>query len=149
VKVRGTTIGYLAESNGYDQSLAVTVDARLPRPWLMKALGMRLGDGRTIHYVDGDGCVVFQDPTAEGGFTTTAVVGRTAFLELLTQEKLAAVWLIAGEKNVYGHSPGNGFGGRRDYVRVAHSVGSSLTMSDRATKLSPPSAEQLKVLQES
>ena len=139
VKVRGTTIGYLAEERGYDQSLAVTVEARLPRPWLMKALDLHLGDGRAIEYVDSDSRVVFQNPTAEGGSTTTALIDRTAFLEVLSRENLAAVWLIAGEKNVYGQTFGDGFGGRRHYARVAHSAGRSLTIGDRATKLSPPS----------
>lgn len=148
VKVRGTTIGYLAEDRGYDQSLAVTVQARLPRPWLMKALDLRLGDGRAIEYVDSDSRVVFQNPTAEDGSTTTALIDRTAFLEVLSREKLAAVWLIAGEKNVYGQAYGDGFGGRRHYVRVAHSAGHSLTIGNRETKLSPPSTAQLQALQE-
>ena len=146
VKVRGTTIGYLAEERGYDQSLSVTVEARLPRPWLMNALDLRLGDGRAIKYVNRNGQVVFQDPTAEGGSTTATLIDRKAFLDLLARERLAAVWLIAGEKNIYGQKPGDGFGGRRHYARVIHSVGRGLSIGPRATKLSAPSAAQLKAL---
>lgn len=146
VKVRGTTIGYLAEDRGYDQSLAVMIEARLPRPWLMNALDLHLGDGRAFRYVDTDGRVVFQDPTAEGGSTTAALIDREAFLGLLAKKRLAAVWLIAGEKNVYGQKPGEGFGGRRHYARVAHSVGKALSIGTRATKLSAPSAAQLQAL---
>jgi hypothetical protein len=146
VQIRGTTIGYLAEERGYDQSLAVTVEARLPRPWLMRALDVRLGDGRAIEYVDRDGRTLFRDPTAEGAARTAALIDRAAFLGLLAREELAAVWLIAGEKNVYGGRSGNGFGGRCYYARVAHSVGGPLTLADRATSLAGPSAEQLKAL---
>lgn len=146
VKVRGTTIGYLAEDRGYDQSLAVMIEARLPRPWLMAALDLRLGDGRAFRYVDADGRVVFQDPTAEGGSTTAALIDRKAFLGLLAKRKLAAVWLIAGEKNVYGEGPGDGFGGRRTYSRIAHTVGKALSISARMSKLAPPSAKQLEAL---
>jgi hypothetical protein len=146
VQIRGTTIGYLAEERGYDQSLAVTVEARLPRPWLMRALDLRLGDGRAIEYVDRDGRTLFRDPTAEGAATTTALIDRAAFLGLLACEELAAVWLIAGEKNVYGGRQGDGFGGSRYYARVAHSVGGPLTLGDRATRLDAPSAAQLEAI---
>ncbi|MDT8332904.1 AAA family ATPase [Roseomonas gilardii] len=146
VQIRGTTIGYLAEERGYDQSLAVTVEARLLRPWLMRALDLRLGDGRAIEYVDRDGRTLFRDPTAEGAATTMALIDRTAFLGLLTREDLAAVWLIAGEKNVYGSGSGKDFGGRRYYARVAHSVGGPLTLGDQATRLAAPSAAQLEAI---
>jgi len=146
VEIRGTTIGYLAEERGYDQSLAVTVEARLPSPWLARALDVRLGAGGAIEYVDRDGRTLFLDPTAEGAATTAALVDRSAFLGLLAREELAAVWLIAGEKNVYGGRKGDGFGGRRYYARVAYSVGGPLTLGDRATSLAGPSAAQLKAL---
>lgn len=146
MQVRGTTITYLAEERGYDQSLAATVEARLPRPWLMRALDLRLGDGRAIEYVDRNGRTVFRDPTAESAATTSALIDRAAFLGLLAREELAAVWLIAGEKNVYGGRSTDGFGGRRYYARVAHSVGGPLTLGDSATSLACPSANQLKAL---
>lgn len=146
VQVRGTTIGYFAEERGYDQSLAVTVEARLPRPWLMRALDLRLGDGRAIAYVDRDGRTLFRDPTAEGAAATTALIDREAFLSLLARDELAAVWLIAGEKNVYGGKSGDGFGGRRYYARVAYSAGGPLTLGDRTTSLASPSAAQLNAL---
>lgn len=148
VQVRGTTIGYLAEAQGYDQSLAITVEARLPRPWLMRALDLRLGNGRAIAYVDGDGRTLFRDLTAEGSGGTMALIDRAAFLELLAREELAAVWMIAGEKNVYGGKSGDGFGGRRYYARVAHSAGGPLILGDRATSLACPSAAQLKALRD-
>ncbi|QRE76828.1 hypothetical protein [Methylobacterium aquaticum] len=144
--VRGTTIGYLAEERSYDQSLAMTVEASLPRPWLMQALDLRLGDGRAIAYVDRNGRTLFRDPTAEGAATTTALIDRMAFLDLLAREGLAAVWLIAGEKNVYGGRPGDGFGGRRYYARVAHTTGGPLTLRERVTRLDSPSSKQLRAL---
>jgi hypothetical protein len=148
VQLRGTTIGYLAEERGYDQSLAVTVEARLPRPWLMRALDLRLGDGRAIEYVDLNGRTLFRDPTAEGASTTTAIIDRAAFLGLLARDELAAVWLIAGEKNIYGGRSRDGFGGRRYYARVAHSVGGPLTLEDGSTNLASPSAAQLMALRD-
>lgn len=61
-----------------------------------------------------------------------APTDRTAFVAFLAHEKLAAVWLIASEKNVAGRSLGAGFGGRRFYARMAHRVGGE---GDRVTKL--------------
>ncbi|MBW4652277.1 MAG: hypothetical protein KME20_04400 [Kaiparowitsia implicata GSE-PSE-MK54-09C] len=148
LRVRATTVGYLAEEGNYDQSVDVNVDARLPCRWLMDALGLRLGDGRAFEYLDGDGRVLFMDPTAEGNSSTAALIDRAAFLELLDRERLAAVWLTAGEKNVYGESPGDGFGGRQHYARVAFSIGKELRLADRSTKLDPPSPEQLDALRD-
>lgn len=149
VPVRATTIGFLAESTGHDQSLSVNVDARLPAQWLMKALNLRLGDGRAIEFLDGSGQTVFRDPTAEGGSFTAALIDRKVFMELLDRDGLAAVWLIGGEKNVYGRSMERGFGGRRHYARVAWSTGGDLTLGARASELIEPSASQLQALRDS
>lgn len=148
LSVRATTIGFLAESSGHDQSLDVNVDARLPAPWLMEALCLRLGDGRAIEFVDGSGLVVFRDPTAEGGSISAALIDRNAFLDMLRREDLAAVWLIGGEKNIYGGSIDRGFGGRREYARIAWSAGGELTVGARGSNLIEPSVKQLRDLRE-
>lgn len=147
VSVRALTLNYLAEDSGYDQSLARTVDAELPSPWLINSLGLRLHDGRKIAYVDDAGQIIYQDPSSEERSITAALVDQKAFLAMLKRERLAAVWLIGGEKNVYGrHS--DGFGGRRHYARVLHTTGGDLVTEKRASKLDEPSKDQLQALRD-
>jgi hypothetical protein len=147
VRVRTTTLGYLIEASGYDKSIVNNIDARLPTEWLIKALGLRLGDGRAIEYVDASGRPIYRDPTAMESSVVGAYVERDAFLSMLGRDGMAAVWLVDGEKNVYGGGgAGNAFGGRRRYARLAHSIGGDLTLEARSSHLHEPSKSQLKTL---
>jgi len=111
--VRPTVSDYLAERGGYDYSVDETVRIKLPAPWLAKAMGLRLQDGRKPTFVDADGEIRFFDPSViEPGYQA-ALVDRDAFLAMLGREGLSAIWIIAGEKAVFGgKDPHVGFGGR-------------------------------------
>jgi hypothetical protein len=79
----------------------------------MDGLHLRLGDGRKLHYVGQNDDVLFFDPSVSGPGPQAALVDHDAFVNLLKQQDLTAVWVIAGEKGVYGgRDPGMGFGGR-------------------------------------
>lgn len=67
-------------------------------------------------------------------------------MDMLARNDLSAVWLINGEKNVYGDSHSDGFGGRRYYSRVIWSDGTDLQMEPRGSELSPPDSSQLAAL---
>ena len=118
VPTRATVADYTCERGGYDYSLDETVHVELPAPWLARALGVRLSDGRKLNYVDSNGSVVFYDPSVGELGPQAALVDRAAFLGMLEREGLSAVWVIAGEKNVYGGH--EAFGGRALHTAVYH-----------------------------
>lgn len=146
VRLRGITQGYLAETGGFDYSIHTNIDARVPQAWLIEALGLRLVDGRDILYADAEGSPVYREATAVGGRTTVALLRRQAFLAMLKRQKLTAIWLTGGEKNIYGTSGGNGFGGRRYYSSVVWSDGGPLQAATRGWSLSEPDPAQLAAL---
>ncbi|KAF2990930.1 hypothetical protein MJC1_02028 [Methylocystis sp. MJC1] len=118
VPTRATVADYMCERGGYDYSLDETVHVELPAPWLASALRICLSDGRKLNYVDVNGNVVFYDPSVTEIGPQAALVDRNAFLAMLEREGLAAVWVIAGEKSVYGGR--DAFGGRALHTAVYH-----------------------------
>lgn len=148
VSIRPTTAEYLAEASGYDASIEQNIALNLPAGWLMDGLGMRLTDGATIQYVDRDGIVRFMDPSVAMTGRSAALIDRNAFLAFLKREKLAAIWAISGEKNVYGEGHGGGFGGRWTFTRILHSSGSDIVALGRYQTFDPPSESQLASLKE-
>lgn len=145
-RLRLTTTAYLAEAGGYDHSIRQNFDTRLPEAWLIDALDLRLTNGRDTAYSNPAGRILYRDETPVGGGETTAVIAGDAFLDMLARNDLSAVWLINGEKNVYGGSRSDAFGGRRYYSRVIWSDGTDLQMEPRGSELSPPDASQLAAL---
>lgn len=97
---RPTTVEYRCEATGYDQSLDHTVVLELPAPWLAKALSLRMASGRTPHFLDANGDVQFFDPSVSQPGPGAALVDRRAFFDMLERDDLAALWVIAGEKDV-------------------------------------------------
>jgi hypothetical protein len=111
--VRATTAEYQCERGGHDYSVDDTVRIELPAPWLANAMGLRLFDGQRPTFVDPSGVTRFFDPSViEPGYDA-ALVDRDAFLSMLARERLAAIWIVAGEKGVFGGSDlHGGYGGR-------------------------------------
>jgi len=142
VPVRATVADYMCERGGYDYSLDDTVHVELPAPWLAQALEIRLSDGRRLNYVDAAGKVIFYDPSVREVGPQAALVDRAAFLEMLEREGFEAVWVIAGEKNVYGH---DSFGGRALHTAVYHLEGGRFEREIHCED-EHPSAEQLRKL---
>jgi hypothetical protein len=116
---RATVAEYTCERGGYDYSIDQTVVVQLPSPWLLHALKLRLSDGRKLTYVDASGTVRFFDPSVDLAGPRAALIDRDAFMSVLEREGLAAVWVIAGEKGVFGGSdPSRAFGGRYVFTSI-------------------------------
>lgn len=141
--VRPTVADYTAERGGYDGSIEQNINLHLPAGWLMDALNLRLTDGATIKYVDDDGTVKFWDPSVSLSGRSAALVDRASFLGYLQREELVAIWAISGEKNVYGPSYSDGFGGRKTYTRLYHSKGDELVALERYESFDEPNPDQL------
>ncbi|MFM0197769.1 AAA family ATPase [Paraburkholderia strydomiana] len=142
VAIRPTTTEYNAEADGYDGSVSDHINLHLPARWLMDGLGLHLTNGRSIVYQDVQGVTRFMDPSVSTAGESAALVDRDAFLGLLEREGLVAIWTVAGEKNAYGDSAGDGFGGRLTFTRLFYSDGSGLCGRDRLEKFDAPSARQ-------
>lgn len=96
-----TTVEYRCEAGAYDHSLDKTVGVEVPAPWLSKALDLRMLSGRRPEFVDLGGRMLFFDPSARDPGPSAALVDRDAFLAMLQREDLRALWVIAGEKDVF------------------------------------------------
>jgi hypothetical protein len=112
----------------------------------MEALSMRLSDGKTIKYIDENDTVRFMDPSVSLNGRSAALIDRDAFLSHLAKEKLVAIWAIGGEKNVYGRTATDGFGGRMTYSRLFYSEGNCIVASKRYRTFEKADSAQLKAL---
>lgn len=144
VPTRAVIATYSCEQGGYDYSVDKTVSVEIPAPWLAEVMGIRLASGRSPVYIDSSDKEIFFDPSVLEAGPSAAIVDRDAFLQMLEREGLAAVWVIAGEKNAYGGSdPGMGFGGRLLHTAI-YTLGSDGFIRNYQSVMSPPSDEQLK-----
>lgn len=146
--IRATTAEYLAEVSGYDGSIEQNINLNLPAAWLMDALGLHFSDGASIAYEDQQGVVRFMDPSVALTGRSAALVDRDAFLSYLKREKLAAVWAVSGERNVYGGEHNRGFGGRWTFTRLFHSRGDEIVGLPSYRTFDAPDAGQLTALRE-
>ena len=130
VPIRSTTIDYLCERGGHDYSIEETTRITMPAPWLAKAMKLRFRDGCKPEFLGPDGQTRFFDTSlVEPGFPA-ALIDKDTFLTGLKDLGLAAIWVIAGEKSVYGSGSGSimAFGGRVEHTGV-YSIG-----ADRAVE---------------
>lgn len=127
VPLRGATVDYFCESGGYDYSIDKTVRVETPAPWLAKKMMLRLQSGRALTYVGPDDRKMFFDPSVSEPGPAAALVDREAFLKILDDENLSAIWIVAGEKNIYGScEPISGFGGCMRHTGIYSFDGDSL-----------------------
>ena len=140
-----------AEGNTKDNSVEESFTLHLPSVAAMKLLDLRLRSGKKPEYLDAEGILRWQDPSLHTRGAGAGVVSRDYFLEHLTQAGLEPVWVLAGEKNVYGGQSlggSNGFGGRLHHTTVFTVDGGSLAPFGQRTEMLQPSKEQLKALHE-
>jgi hypothetical protein len=140
-----------AEGNTKDNSVEESFTLHLPSVAAMKLLDLRLRSGKKPEYLDAAGILRWQDPSLHTRGAGAGVVSRDYFLEHLTQAGLEPVWVLAGEKNVYGGQSlggSNGFGGRLHHTTVFTVDGGSLAPFGQRTEMLQPSKEQLKALHE-
>jgi hypothetical protein len=116
VAAAATTVQLLQEAGNYDHSLTRNFSVRLPAPWLVHKLGLRLADGRTVRYVDAHGRTQAFDPSAEVVGPSTTLVDRDRFLSACRSEELSPIWVLGGAKEVYSKDPDRF--GRRNWTSV-------------------------------
>ncbi|MGA7326952.1 MAG: hypothetical protein WBX25_21290 [Rhodomicrobium sp.] len=144
VPTRATVARYLCERGNYDYSIDKSVSVKLPAPWLARALGMRLSNGKHLAYISTIGEVMFFDPSVTDEGPQAALVDRDAFLAMLEREDLSVLWVIAGEKGAYGgRDPGRGFGGRLLHTAI-YTISGQGFRREFYSQREYPSEEQLR-----
>jgi hypothetical protein len=144
VPVRSTATNYLCERGGYDYSIDETIRLELPAPWLANAMGLRLRDGQQLVYADMRNEIRFFDPSVTLPGYQAALVDRDEFLAMLDREGLAAVWVIAGEKGVFGGR--DGFGGRLLHTGIYKALPEGIMQHSFHVENERPTAEHLEAL---
>lgn len=139
-----------AESNGEDNSIEETFTLHLPTSGAMKVLGLHLRNGKTPEYVDADDVIRWQDPSLHTQGSSAGVASREYFLSRLAAAGLEPVWVLAGEKNVYGDvekgMSRNVFGGRLHHTTAYAMNAGALKSHGTKTEFLPPSVAQLENL---
>lgn len=146
VPTRATVAEYSCESGGYDFSVDATVVVEMPAPWLAQSMRLRMKNGKSPTYVNRGGEEMFFDPSVHMAGPSGALVNREAFLKMLECEGLSCVWVIAGEKSVYGGGVASrGFGGRLLHTGI-YSLSQDGLVREFHKAWQKPSPEQLKEL---
>lgn len=142
VPTRATVARYACERGNYDYSIDRTISVEIPAPWLAKAMDLRLTSGRSPIYVDTSGRDIFYDPSVLDPGPAAALVDRDAFLQMLDREGLSAIWVIAGEKNVYGGpDAGLGFGGSFRHTAIYQVVGDVFSRDEHKDWVQPSKSQ--------
>lgn len=135
------------ESLSSDNSIEDDFTLHLPSAGLMQLLGLRLRNGRTPEFVDQSGVTRIKDPSVVERGPGAAIISRDFFIERLSRAGFEPVWVIAGEKNVYGpSSPARAFGGRVMHTTAFYLSEGKLTATDFHREEHRPSVEQLRAL---
>jgi hypothetical protein len=141
---RPTVASYTCERGDYDYSIDRTVSVEIPAPWLAEATGLRLASGRSPIYIGSDDREMFFDPSVLDVGPAAALIDREAFLRMLDREDLSAIWVIAGEKTIFGGSDyRSSFGGRLLHTAIYHVEGDGFARHFH-TDWEHPSKDQLK-----
>lgn len=138
-----------AEGNTEDNSVEESFTLHVPSAAAMKLLGLHLRSGKKPEYADSSGVIRWQDPSLCTRGCGAGVVSREYFLQCLAQAGLEPVWVIAGEKNVYGGQDiglCNGFGGCLYHTTVFTMSGGDVKQFGQRTKYRPGNKEQLAAL---
>jgi hypothetical protein len=127
VEVFGTIADRYVERSGHNYSIEESFNLTIPGPRLMRGLGLRLAEGRSLAYSDARGRIIFKDPSAEASGHSAAVVDRDALCALLARDDLELVWAITGEKSAHGGRPHrHGWGGQLDYWGIYRFDGTTI-----------------------
>ena len=142
VPIRPTVFTYWCERGSYDYSVDQTISVDMPALWLAEKMGLRLVNGRSPIFVDSDGRDMFYDTSVIEDGPATTLVDRHSFLRMLDQQDLSAIWVIAGEKSVYGKSSGGmGFGGRLRHTAIYRLAGDGFTRCLHKDRLHPDQSQ--------
>lgn len=142
--VRATVFDYNCSKGGYDYSIEDTISISLPAPWIIHAMRLRQKNGKSVSYVDENDVVQFFDPAVLDVGPHAALISKISFLEMLEKEGLTAIWLIAGEKGVFGGR--DSFGGRYLFTSLYKIVNGDVVNLSHVEDWQYPSKDQLKSL---
>ena len=96
---------YIREGSGFDCSVDEGYTLRLPVRELVAGLGIRWA-ARGADFVDAEGRLAAQDPTAHGEGPSAPLLRRDLLQEFLARESLTLCWAVLGEKRVLGAGSG-------------------------------------------
>ncbi len=131
------TVEY-SSSKGYDYSMDGNCSFLMPGNWLATGLGLRLSSGADLTWATKDGRTAFFDPAVSQNGPSAALVDRAAFLSLLERTGLRAVWVLFGEKELYGpDSGGDAFGGRLHHLGIYRLTSSGWIVDKHRWHLQP------------
>jgi hypothetical protein len=102
-----TTSDFLCTHSSYDCSVDREFSISMPSRWLANKMGLKI-TGRNADFRDSSGRIVAFDPSTRESGHSTLIILREALREFLAREKLALIWTLLGEKNIYPpetHSP--------------------------------------------
>jgi len=144
VPIRATAFDMLRERSSHDYSIDKTINLTMPTPWLVEAMRLQLLGGHIPSFVNVDGETVIFDPSVILPGQQAALVEKEAFFAMLDREDLTAIWVIAGEKGVYGGpATSSGYGGRVDHTGVYHLKDGEVRQYHFDTEPQPPEKDQL------
>jgi hypothetical protein len=95
-----TTTDFSCEDSGYDCSLDQDFSISMPSRWLADKMGLKIS-GRSGDFIDSKGRIITFDPSTRVPGHSTLVIQREALRDFLEREKLALIWTLLGEKNIY------------------------------------------------
>ena len=99
-----TASEYLSEAAGYDCSVHDSHSFLVPAPVLLEGMGLRwFGGGTEFYDRDGQLGAFASDPTKS---EASLLVREDLLRRFLEQERLALVWAVIGEKEVFGGASG-------------------------------------------
>ena len=116
----------------------------MPTPWLIEAMGLRMRGGHNPDFIDQNGDAAIFDPSVMQPGHEACLVEKNAFCDMLDREDLTAIWVIAGEKSVYGNlTTSSGYGGRISHTGIYRLDGREVAQHHFKTEAEPPAKDQL------
>lgn len=107
--------GYIWESDARDYALEESVSCYIPSNVLMNAFNLHNDPLNYGKWYNKENDVIFMDPSVSEKGNGYALINSYYFNDWLKKNKMALVWLVCGEKQVYhaeNHNPGFGVYGR-------------------------------------
>ena len=89
------------EKGERDLAVERNITIKMPTPWLMNKLELRLVNKESIHYVNNEDKKAFFDPSITEEGPSASLIRLNALKNLIEKYKLVVVWAIGGEKAVY------------------------------------------------
>lgn len=147
IEVFSTIANRYVERSGHNYSIKESFNLSIPSPRLVRGIGLRLAEGRSLAFCDAGGTVQFKDPSAEASGRSAALVDRAALAALLERDGLELIWIFRGEKSAHGGRPHRGgWGGQLEYWGIYRFDGTSISGQLQFERREPNSLQLEKFL---